>query len=232
MENKQALYSIEQSGECRFFKAPDGYTADDILRLSKSEMPYLALMKLGEQIYGDEFATIQQSKNFSFSVELNFDTDSAKIYTVNNGFGGVAEDDRDNDNTRIFNVRISDFPREINVGGLINKVDTEYRDFIADMKTQPPEKIIEAAYEITWKNSITRYIENEDLRLSPKQRQALMSSSNSLDEIYEQWCQSGELHSYDDIRIAIDDTANNMLLSLEHSNNDDEDDDEDYDCDR
>lgn len=79
------------------------------------------------------------------------------------------------------------------------------------MKTQPPEKIIEALYEITWKNSITRYIENEDLRLSPKQRQALMSSSNSLDEIYEQWCQNGELHSYDDIRIAIDDTANNIF---------------------
>lgn len=113
MENKQALYSIEQSGECRFFKAPDGYTADDILRLSKSEMPYLALMKLGEQIYGDEFATIQQSKNFSFSVELNFDTDSAKIYTVNNGFGGVAEDDRDNDNTQIYNIRILDFPGKL-----------------------------------------------------------------------------------------------------------------------
>ena len=106
--------------------------------------------------------------------------------------------------------------KEVIIGNLINKVNTEYKDFIADMKMQPPEKIIEAAYEITWKDSINQFIENEDLGLSAEQLRALMSSKNTLDEIYEQWCQNSELHSYDDIQTALDDTANNIALALEY----------------
>lgn len=414
MENRQALYSIEQGDERRYYKALGGYTPDDILRISKGEKPYLTLMELGVQIREDEFATIQQSENFTFSVEMNFDADTARIYTVNGGVGGVDENDRTDNNVQIYEIGISGFPAEFNIGDVlripanvkielpecygviseiskwhlgleiynikdtafcinsgykayngndkfarfvrdngynfvgtledlrqkdheqnreiydaiekhevvnianlalnenseyyglnarnfriewneieteeidrgfvlkadnkrgespilicygdispemmyldmklenfvvteigarkqeqadresqenmdmqdkeviigdfINKVNIEYRNFIADMKTQPPERIIEAAYEITWKDSITQYIENENLRLSTKQLQALMSSNNSLDEIYEQWCQNGELHSYDDIQTALDDTANNIVLSLERSN--------------
>lgn len=106
-----------------------------------------------------------------------------------------------------------------NIDDLSRKVNSEYEAFIDDMKTQPPEKIIEAAYEITWKDSINQFIANEDVLLSYNQLNALLSSKNTLDEIYEQWCQNGELHSYDDIQTALDDTANNIALSLERSNN-------------
>lgn len=53
-----------------------------------------------------------------------------------------------------------------NIDDLSRKVNSEYEAFIDDMKTQPPEKIIEAAYEITWKDSINQFIANEDVMLS------------------------------------------------------------------
>lgn len=109
------------------------------------------------------------------------------------------------------------------IDNLRDKVNAEFESFIADMKQQPkqqpPKALFEFVYEITWKSCINQFIANEDVLLSYNQLNALLSSKNTLDEIYEQWCQNGELHSYDDIQIALDDTANHILLSLERSNN-------------
>lgn len=103
------------------------------------------------------------------------------------------------------------------IDDLKDKVNAEYTSFISDMKTQPPDKIIEAAYEITWKDSINEFIKNEDVLLSHKQLNALLSSKNALDEIYEEWCQNGDLNSYSDIQISLDDTANHILLALDNA---------------
>lgn len=102
-----------------------------------------------------------------------------------------------------------------NIDDLSRKVSAEYNAFIDDMKKQPPEVIIDAAYEITWKDAINLFIANEDVLLSQKQLQALLSSQNTLDEIFEQWLHSGELHTYSDIQTALDDTANNILTALD-----------------
>lgn len=103
------------------------------------------------------------------------------------------------------------------IDDLKDKVNAEYTAFISDMKTQPPDKIIEAAYEITWKDSINEFVQNEDVLLSHKQLSALLSSKNTLDEIYEEWCQNGDLKSYSDIQISLDDTANHILLALDNA---------------
>lgn len=102
-----------------------------------------------------------------------------------------------------------------NIDDLSRKVSAEYDAFIEDMKKQPPEVIIDAAYEITWKDAINVFIENEDVHLSSKQLKALLSSQNSLDEIFEEWVHNGDLHTYSDLQIALDVTANNILTALD-----------------
>lgn len=107
------------------------------------------------------------------------------------------------------------YERENLAVALYDKVKSEYDKFISDMKKEPVGVVIESAYEIVWKDNITQYLENEIIDLSQKQFSALMTSKNTLDEIYEEWCSDGLLHSYDDVGIAIEDTAKNMEYSLE-----------------
>lgn len=98
---------------------------------------------------------------------------------------------------------------------LYDKVKAEYDKFISDMQKGTTAAAIESAYEIVWKDNITQYLENENPNLSKNQYAALISSKNALDEIYEEWCSNGELHSYDDVEIAIGDTAKKREYSLE-----------------
>ncbi len=98
---------------------------------------------------------------------------------------------------------------------LYSKVRAEYDTFITAMQKETTAVAIESAYEIVWKDNIVQYLENKTPDLSANQYSALMSSKNTLDEIYNEWCSNGELHSYDDVGIAIEDTAKNIEFSLE-----------------
>ncbi|MDE7194931.1 MAG: SpoVG family protein, partial [Oscillospiraceae bacterium] len=98
MDNRQALYSIEQGDDIRYYKAAKEYSIGDILKTANDAAPYAKLMEMGDRISIDEYADIQQSDKFTFSVEINFDTGKAEVYTVNGGKGGIAEDDRTDEN--------------------------------------------------------------------------------------------------------------------------------------
>ncbi|MBD5116286.1 MAG: DUF3848 domain-containing protein [Ruminococcaceae bacterium] len=98
---------------------------------------------------------------------------------------------------------------------LCDKVNAEYTEFIENMQKQSAEYIIEAAYEIMWKDNIAQFIENEPFMLSKKQYAALLSAKNTLDEIYDEWLSNGDLHTYDDIAITLEDTAGKILVSLD-----------------
>ena len=108
---KQALFSIEHFGEIRFFKA-DESTIDDILKAANGEKPFMKLMGMGELISEAEYAEIQQSDKFTHSVELNFDEDTAHIYEVNGGKGGIEESDRTDGNVHFSEVKISGYGKE------------------------------------------------------------------------------------------------------------------------
>lgn len=108
---KQALFSIEHFGEIRYFKA-DESTIDDILNAANGEKPFMKLTGMGEMISGAEYAEIQQSDNFTHSVEMNFDDNTAHIYEVNGGKGGIGESDRTDSNVRFSEVKISDYGKE------------------------------------------------------------------------------------------------------------------------
>ena len=59
------------------------------------------------------------------------------------------------------------------------------------------------------------YCEEYDLKLSEKQFIALMSSKNTLDEVYRKWCDNGEWHGIDDIGLALEETADRIQISLD-----------------
>lgn len=98
---------------------------------------------------------------------------------------------------------------------LYDKVTAEYVKFIKNMKKQSVEYIIDSAYEILWKDNITQFIENESPMLSKKQYVALLSANNTLGEIYDEWLSNGDLHTYDDIAVLLEDTAGKILVSLD-----------------
>ncbi len=98
---------------------------------------------------------------------------------------------------------------------LYKKIHSEYNKFIAEMKKEPAEIIIESAYEIVSKENIVMYCEEYDLKLSEKQFTALMSSKNTLDEVYREWCDNGEWHGIDDIGLALEETADRIQISID-----------------
>ncbi|MBP3856198.1 MAG: DUF3848 domain-containing protein [Ruminiclostridium sp.] len=107
------------------------------------------------------------------------------------------------------------FAAEKNMELLFNKVKQEYDSFIADLRTKPADEIIAAAYEITTKNEIVSYCEYQTPVLSDKQYNALLSSSNTLDEVYEEWRDNGEYHGLYDIGLALEETADKIQISID-----------------
>ena len=100
---------------------------------------------------------------------------------------------------------------------LCEKIKKEHDAFIKAMQIQDPDYIIKAAYEIVWKQNITEFIENESLHLTKEQYTALLSVQNTLHELYCEWLSSGELSSYSDIEILMEDTADTILISMERN---------------
>lgn len=98
---------------------------------------------------------------------------------------------------------------------LYDKVKSEYDSFISEMKSAPADVIIQSAYEIVSKDNITLYCQEYTPDLTEKQYAALMSSQNTLHEVYEQWCNNGELHNLEDIGISLGETADRMQYSID-----------------
>lgn len=108
-----------------------------------------------------------------------------------------------------------DFILECNSMALYNKLNSEYKAFIEDVKHEPPDKIIASAYAIVTKEEITSYCQENTSYLTSQQYLALMSSKNTLDDIFEQWCSNGELSGREDIGIALHETADRIQISLD-----------------
>lgn len=105
------------------------------------------------------------------------------------------------------------FVREMRCTRLYDKVKAEYDIFISAIQKRTVKIAIESAYEIVWKDNFTQCLENETLELSIEQLDALIASTNTLDEIYNEWLSNGELHSYDDIGIVLEETADAIICS-------------------
>ena len=137
MENKQALYSIERGDDIRHYKAAGEYSIDDLLNVANDKNPYLKLMDMGEQISIGKYAEIQQSDRFTFSIEMNFDTLSGTIYEVNDGKGGIAEEDRTDDNIRFTSGKLSELREKIaDLSAQRGERETSMMTSVQDISTQ------------------------------------------------------------------------------------------------
>lgn len=151
VSEKQALVSFEIFGEEFYFKINEK-SVDDILKTANVEKPLLEFSKMGERISEEEYAEIQQSDSFTYSVEMNLDDDTARIYTVNNGNGGISEADRTDSNVTFNTVKISDYSNtpeeriaadnlpETKFTALSEEARTFYELYSLNTPINPPEK--------------------------------------------------------------------------------------------
>lgn len=94
---KKSLFSIEQNGERREY-INNGNSFFDLINIGCSENAYSNLMRSGKQINFEDYAEIQQSENFVYSVDFNFDEKEVRIYEV---VGSYAEPYRTDENSSI-----------------------------------------------------------------------------------------------------------------------------------
>jgi hypothetical protein len=66
------------------------------------------------------------------------------------------------------------------------KVQREFDAFIADIKTKSPNEIVNAAYEIVYKEEILSMFEI-DGAFNDKQSLAILKTKNALDYLYNEW---------------------------------------------
>ena len=101
---------------------------------------------------------------------------------------------------------------------LANKVEAEWKAFLEDMKKESPAVLIESAYEISTKDNIQTYITEENLDLSEKQINALLSSPNTLNDLYNDWSSDEYLNSYSDVAELLTLTADKINETIEREN--------------
>lgn len=101
---------------------------------------------------------------------------------------------------------------------LANKVEAEWKAFLDDMKNESPAVLIESAYEISTKDNIQTYITEENLDLSEKQINALLSSPNTLNDLYNDWSSDEYLNSYSDVAELLKITADKLSEAIDREN--------------
>lgn len=97
---------------------------------------------------------------------------------------------------------------------LVEKVAAEHTAFISDMKKRQPEEIIGSAYEIVIKEQIKAFMTEVPQIIHENKVDALMSSKNTLDDIYKEWL-SDDVFADTDIEIIVDNTADKLIAAKE-----------------
>lgn len=108
-EEPTALFTLKIFDEERYYKC-DSLTANEMLHIAaNSENPVAEMMKYGEKIDELQYAEIHQSDRFKFSVDFDFNDKSAQLFAVNNGKGGISENNRNENNIISKSVMLSAF---------------------------------------------------------------------------------------------------------------------------
>lgn len=102
------------------------------------------------------------------------------------------------------------YHNELSMNRLADKIADEYDRFIRDMKQQPADRIIEAAYEIVQKDDIREYCSGADHLLSQEELDDLLAADNLLDRLYNKWDELSEVHSLYDMDVMLEETASDL----------------------
>ncbi len=90
------------------------------------------------------------------------------------------------------------------------KINREMNEYLAEIKTKSPEEIVEAAYEITYKQEILFMFEEED-RFSNSQCRAILKTKNALDYLYQEWMEY-DGSALDALRDSVDRAMDNQVI--------------------
>ena len=94
------------------------------------------------------------------------------------------------------------------------KAAAEYETFIDEMKQRPSEQIIRSAYEIVVKEQIAKFMSEVPQIIPEEKTDVLMSCTNMLDELYDQWRFSNSME-LEDMEGLVEETADKIIAARE-----------------
>ena len=103
------IFTVNGNGERRFFKANAQISAEDILRAVANTDHNPQFDELGVALSEAAFAEIEQSVTLGISVDIDLDHQTADIFEVNGGRGGVADPDRTSENFTAYHVSLDQY---------------------------------------------------------------------------------------------------------------------------
>lgn len=95
---------------------------------------------------------------------------------------------------------------------LKQKAVEEYSDFCENIQKESPDKIIDAAHEIVFKEEIVYHLRYNMPKMDAKQYEKLLSAENVLEEIYNTWGGSNFTKHANEIDDALKQTADNIEI--------------------
>lgn len=103
-----------------------------------------------------------------------------------------------------------------NSDALYWKMQNEYNAYLNEIKTKSPKEIVEAAYEITYKQDILYIFEDNDCPLSEDEIKALLSKKQPLETLYQGWLDT-DVSVMEDLRYSVKETAENFTNEIAKS---------------
>ena len=94
---------------------------------------------------------------------------------------------------------------------LYNKMKKEFDSFISELKTKPPEQIIEGSYEKVIKEDLLAIFEYTEF--SQTEAKSLYRLKAPLDDIYQEWC-GNDMSYCDMLRETIDDRIKSAVKEM------------------
>lgn len=157
---KKSLFSIEQGGEQRNYLNENNSMFDLLQICAMAERPYFELMQQGTALSESRFAEIQQSAAFDYSVDVNFDENTVRIYSVQ---GDVSEMDRNAANTSINTYSLD----------AIKEIVSEINDQTSDIDAK--EQLLSARLDAI-NNSSKDSTRSESVKVNPEYYKELPKS--------------------------------------------------------
>lgn len=113
---RSGLVSVELPyGVIMQYALDKGVTSEDVLGiLADSKEPYKELSQMGKEIGDIDYAVFEQSENCTFSIDYNMVSDLANVYEINGEKGGIAENDRTDDNISFTQIDLAAYRTELN----------------------------------------------------------------------------------------------------------------------
>ena len=98
---------------------------------------------------------------------------------------------------------------------LQDKIRKEHCDFLSNLRERSPDDIIRSAYMIVTTDQISMYMRLYEPPLSAKEYKALLSSENTLMEIYEEWNSHDDWTDMENMGYAMEKAAESIQYSID-----------------